>query len=214
MYISRPAAPVFLTTFFTNNLAAAGYGGGLRINSAASEECDRFVTDGHVCKGMQKNLVTIISCYFSNNHASHGGGVFIGGFSPGEIADSITTSFVHSHIVNNIASKDGGGLYIVSSPEMVCQFQRALNDTHITGNEAQESGGGMYVSFGPSSSSFDKGSFSSTQCPSFHLPSNNAIKGYGDEIASDPFGLNVVEQPLRKTSPRGDTKMRMVLGLG
>ena len=69
-----------------------------------------------------------------SNHATHGGGIYVGGTSTGLV------KIYNSKINNNTAISNGGGFYIIRSVNKI-----ELYDVSIKLNSADKKGGGIYV---------------------------------------------------------------------
>ncbi len=110
---------------FTSNQLVGG--GGIRIT-----DCGRL---------------QIATSTVGDNHATVGGGIFVDSryYCYGEVEGIHEISITDSTIRENIAEREGGGLFVTGSPE--AHIQLLLAGSTISGNAAAE-GGGLWIYFG------------------------------------------------------------------
>ena len=107
------------------------------------------------------------TCALTNNHANHGGAVYLDDYGQYHIAHGATVI-----VANNTASTDGGGIYLGCHCNLTLYNQSTL---HILENSALRDGGGIYASH---LSSINAASNNNTNSVA-HFHKNKASKGGG-----------------------------------
>ena len=115
IYLSGKSDVTLDSILVINNKAL--WGGGIYTPSRLSQA-------NHVLKRVE----------IKSNHATHGGGIYVGGTSTGLV------KIYNSKINNNTAISNGGGFYIIRSVNKI-----ELYDVSIKLNSADKKGGGIYV---------------------------------------------------------------------
>jgi len=115
IYLSGKSDVTLDSILVINNKAETG--GGIYTPSRLSQA-------NHVLKRVE----------IKSNHATHGGGIYVGGTSTGLV------KIYNSKINNNTAKGNGGGFYIIRSVNKI-----ELYDVSIKLNSADKKGGGIYV---------------------------------------------------------------------
>jgi predicted outer membrane repeat protein len=138
--ITDPFDMIIVTTTFGGN-TANGRGGGADIATASRIEVDAttFVSNTSTNRGGGAHLetdATIDNSRFQNNHATEGGGLYVGNFGPTSVVVSTTT------FSGNVASEQGGG--VAADDQDLLQ----LTNTTVSGNEAPR-GGGISIGVDP-----------------------------------------------------------------
>lgn len=87
--------------------------------------------------------VMLTNLVIQNNHASHGGGVYIRNNDDNHFENG--PSLKHIKVVNNEADEEGGGIYLVKHPDH--NEETIIIDVQIIDNQCQEYGGGISMAW-------------------------------------------------------------------
>ena len=138
--IADPHDMIIESTTFGGN-TADGRGGGADVATAGRIEviASTFVSNTSAGRGGGAHLetdATIDDSRFQSNHATEGGGLYVGDFGPTEVFVSTTT------VSGNVASGQGGG--VAADDQDLLQ----LTNTTVAGNQAPR-GGGISIGVDP-----------------------------------------------------------------
>ena len=120
-----------------------GLGGGIYLSSKSDVTLDSILVinnkalwGGGIYTPSRLNQANYVlkRVEIKSNHATHGGGIYVGGTSTGLV------KIYNSKINNNTAISNGGGFYIIRSVNKI-----ELYDVSIKLNSADKKGGGIYV---------------------------------------------------------------------
>ena len=143
IYFNASDAILDSSVITNNGESNVGYGGGIYIGNNSDVSLDSVKVNNnkassgggiYLSKKLKNAKPVFKRVEITSNEAINGGGVWGGGRSSGLL------KMYNSNVENNIATGNGGGIYMIQSENQI-----ELYDILITGNTAAVKGGGIFV---------------------------------------------------------------------